>query len=287
MIYVVNYADERYKVQQKYNTRTAYKKGKADIVLEYSPESVDETYKIQFSHIFSIKRGGGLWLWKPYIILDALDKAKEGDYIMYADSGSYFVNSINHLVNIMEQDEINIMTFENPLLERQWTKKETMVNMEYKDRGLQQIIATFILIKKNEFCHLFIQQWQHYMEDEINLSPQKYRLDIEEDEDFIAHREDQSVLSIFCHKMNVIPYREPSQYGDRPWEYARNNRICYEKNYQNSKFPRIVVSNRRVHPVKFRFKEQIKMILYWCNILNKWKYLKKIGVWGGKYIILD
>ena len=34
------------------------------------------------------REGAGYWLWKPRIILDALERATEGDLVVYADSGS-------------------------------------------------------------------------------------------------------------------------------------------------------------------------------------------------------
>ena len=41
MIVAINYADEKYKAAQKYNTNTAYKKGRVNKVIEYSPSDID------------------------------------------------------------------------------------------------------------------------------------------------------------------------------------------------------------------------------------------------------
>ena len=45
MIVAINYADENFKKHQKYNTATAYKKGKVDKVIEYSPSDIDDKFK--------------------------------------------------------------------------------------------------------------------------------------------------------------------------------------------------------------------------------------------------
>ena len=81
-LYVCNFADERYVCQQQLNTKSAYEKGKADKVLEFHEQDILEL-KRDFPEHFKIARGGGLWLWKPYIILKALDMIEDSDYLFY------------------------------------------------------------------------------------------------------------------------------------------------------------------------------------------------------------
>ena len=115
MIYVVNYADASFSRNRKYSTLTAYKKGKADKVIEYTPDDIDRDFKKKHANIFSYKRGAGLWLWKPYIISKALKKIDEGDYLFYCDAGTVFVNKIQLLIDVMEKQKHTIMLFELPL----------------------------------------------------------------------------------------------------------------------------------------------------------------------------
>ena len=43
MVYVVNYANDKYKSVQKLNTKTAYKFG-ADKVLSFGPENIEKSF---------------------------------------------------------------------------------------------------------------------------------------------------------------------------------------------------------------------------------------------------
>lgn len=43
MIIAINYADSTYKKAQQFNTKTAYKYGKVDRVIEYGPENIDNS----------------------------------------------------------------------------------------------------------------------------------------------------------------------------------------------------------------------------------------------------
>ena len=61
--------------------------------------------------IFAEKKGAGYWLWKPYIINKTLGMVNDGDYILYSDSGSAFVNSIKHLVREMDRANTDVMVF--------------------------------------------------------------------------------------------------------------------------------------------------------------------------------
>jgi hypothetical protein len=279
MIYVINYANEKYEIQRRYNSMTALKIGKCDKVFEYSLHNIDIEYQNKFKHIFSYKRGAGLWLWKPYIILDALDRVNENDYILYCDSGTFFCNRIQKLVDVFEQSNIFIMTFELPLIGRQFTKKETFYLMDVTDYTMNQRLCGYILLKKCKESIDFISIWQKYMEDERILSYKKFIPAIKEFEDFYEHREDQSVFSLLCQKFKLPVFRDPSQYGDRPWMYAGNGYSFVPKQYLNSPYPKIIISNRNSNPVFYKYKERLQTILCKLNIYYTQKfYFKRYNI---------
>lgn len=263
MIIAINYADEKFRNQQVYNTKTAYKKGKVDLVIEYTPKDLDAEFRTEYNHILSQKRGGGYWLWKPYIVLKTLAKVKEGDYIIYCDSGAFYTNKIDKLIKAMEKYNDELMVFELPLIEKQWTKKETFQLMgcnEYIYTESNQILATYFVIKKSKYTIDFINKYFQYCKDEKILTD--YIDKDNQDECFVDHRHDQSIFSILCKKEGIIPYRDPSQYGDRPWEYAAYDRLIKYKKYLNSDYPRIVMSQRKANLKSFILKEKIKDIIF-------------------------
>src|SRR5574344_300253 len=56
-----------------------------DRVIEYTPRKLPNF--IKSSPLFGFPRGGGYWVWKPYIIYKTLLDAKEGDIVWYVDAG--------------------------------------------------------------------------------------------------------------------------------------------------------------------------------------------------------
>lgn len=268
----INYADNNFKESQKYNTKTAYKRGKFDKVIEYGPSDIDEEFYKTHKKILTQNRGGGYWLWKPYIIKKTLDSLEYGDYLFYCDSGAYYCNSIDYLIECLEKNNEEILVFEIPLIEKQWTKKECFIKMEcnsHKYTDTNQRIATYILFKKTKRTIKFVEDYLKYCTDESLLTDDEFIVE-NNYSNFIDHRHDQSIFSLLSKKYCIKSYREPSQYGDRPWEYFANNRLYDEKKYDNSQYPRIVISYRKANRIRFSIKEKLKDILQLINL----RYIK-------------
>ena len=123
MRYYITFGDEKYKKTKKFSAAMAKIIGGFDCVIAYSPTDIDEEYKNAHKDIFNIKRGYGLWLWKPYIIYKTLTEVcKEGDYLFYGDGGSFFFRNIRYIERSMGTDKIWVS--HNPLVEWQFTKKD-------------------------------------------------------------------------------------------------------------------------------------------------------------------
>lgn len=248
MIAVVNYANESYKGTQHYCTTSAYKYG-ADVVYEYGPNDIDEGFYNKNKHILDQKRGGGYWLWKPYVICKVLDKISYGDYIFYADSGSYFVNDIIPLIKCMEKHEDDIISFSLPFIEKQWTKKEIFCFFDcVGDKEISetcQRIATFIVLKKTERT---VRIMKRYLEaaESSDLITDKLDSNIQES-DFIENRHDQSIFSVLAKLENIPVYKDPSEYGIQPelLSQAYERAIFKEVSYKYGDYKQILVLHRK------------------------------------------
>ena len=155
MITLVNFADKRFRNKQKWNTFSAKLFGRFDQVLEY--RSVNkESLKYR-------NKGAGNYFWKPYIVEKALNKINESDYLMYADSGTFFLKSVLPLVKYMETKNKDILCFRLPLIEKQWTKRDAFLRMDCdteKYTDSTQTLATFFLVKKTKKAIDFISAYK-------------------------------------------------------------------------------------------------------------------------------
>jgi hypothetical protein len=65
----------------------------------YDWEHLRSTPFYQDNHaILDRPTGMGFWLWKPYIIIEALNAVSDGDIVVYADSGLEIVASLEPLL---------------------------------------------------------------------------------------------------------------------------------------------------------------------------------------------
>lgn len=267
MLYVVNYAEgEPFESYRKINSRTAKWFGKADRVIEYSYNDIPLSYREAHKEIFAYKRGAGLWLWKPYIINKALNEINDGDWLFYTDSGAIFIDNIHKMIPSAIKANSDIMLFEQPLLHRQFTKKETMVNMGVAEIGSNQTLG-IMLIRKTPFTKSLISEWLINCENEMNISPNHYNDNIVEFEDFVSHREDQSILSTLRIKYNIVAFRDPSDYGEMPFLYCFKNIKYNPKVYSNSNYPTILLCSRNTNPYKYLCVYLLRKFFLFLNVL--------------------
>ncbi|WHX80023.1 hypothetical protein QNH32_05290 [Priestia flexa] len=257
---LINYSDNNFRKQQIKNTKSGFRHGGFDRVIEYGPSDLEEDFlQKHTSFINNNKRGGGYWIWKPYIILHALNQhAEYGDYVFYCDSGSYFVNTIDYLIKDLTASNQDIFLTEIPLLEYQWTKSECFERLECKeDRFLysNQRQGTYILVRKTEKSIKFIERYLELCNQYDLLNDSKNE---ENNKQLIDHRHDQSLLSLLSKKEGIEGFRDISQYGIRPYQYITSDRDFFIKKYKNSTYPQITISYRKDKWFKVFLKEKVK-----------------------------
>lgn len=217
MVVVVNFADEKFRPWQQLQTQTAYHFG-ADKVIEYSPADIDPEFYEKNKFILDQPRGAGYWLWKPYIILDALNKVDDGDIVSYLDSGAFFINRISYLTNTMDAEKVNIMVFGSDIgktLERHWTKRDAFILMDCdEERFFNSPPAAgggFELLRKCAESIEFVKEWLKYMQDPRIVTDIPNQLGKENYEGFRENRHDQTVLSLLVKKKGIKSFKCPMQ----------------------------------------------------------------------------
>ena len=252
MLTVINYADDRFRLARDYNTETAYQYGGADKVIEYSPDTLPMDIKKKYPQWFIQNDPviGRYCIWRPYIVLDALDNCQDGDYICYCDAGAYFIRSITLLIEVMNQNNDEIMLFGLPFLEKEWTKRDVFIYFNADEpvyTNTPQIMSTIFLIKKSTKSVEFFEEFKKVSQ----IAPELFTdldnsMGKENYPEFLAHRHNQSILSILAKKHNLNIYRDPSEYGVRPtlYKYSAPNATFMNIKYKNSPYPQVIVHHR-------------------------------------------
>ena len=193
--------------------------GKFDASFYMGPSDIDSNFRDRYKNILSKVKGGGYWLWKPYILNKITSEAAEGDYIFYSDAGAIILHSIKKFVQNFENETQDIFCFELPLIEKQWSKRELFKNLDACSEiiNTNQIGGSQILIRKSKESQKFLKEYLDECCKEENIFDSAEQ---NISESFISHRYDQSILSILYKKHGLIPFKDPSQYGIFPQGYA-------------------------------------------------------------------
>ena len=277
MIVSINFADKSFRKQQFWNSKTATILGGIDKVTEYSPEDIDPSLLKQNEEMIEGSKGFGYYFWKPYLIKETLKTLNTGDYLVYADSGAVFLKSVKPILRYMETKGADIIGFRLPLIEKQWTKRDTFVLMDAdtpKYTDSPQITANFFILKKSEQTKEFIDKYWAYCSDRTLIDVKPNKMGLDNYPEFIEHRFDQSVFSLLCKKEKILVEGDLSDYGVFPYQYIHNKSYIYNEaalNSDNNRFKGTILANRKMHPVVYGIKFYIRLVL---NRLGFNKFVK-------------
>jgi hypothetical protein len=215
---LLNYANWRFRELQEGNSASGLAVGGFDSVLAFGPEDIEPAFAARCQHILRQERGNGYWLWKPYFISRTLATLAEGDVLFYCDSGAHFVASIDPLIDLCHRTEQDVIVFELPFPERQWTKRDAFVLLgcdSPKFTDTPQRLASFSLWKNSPQSQLLARQWLELAQDERVLTDLPNQCGLSDYPDFREHRHDQSLFSLLTKKHGLGAFRNPSQRGHK------------------------------------------------------------------------
>tara|TARA_R110002124_G_scaffold149793_6_gene315976 strand:- start:2092 stop:2721 length:630 start_codon:yes stop_codon:yes gene_type:complete len=161
------------------------------------------------------RRGRGYWLWKPYLINEALQAASDGDLILYTDAAVTIVSDPAPLLAVTELHPI--VLFNQGDLLSAFTKRDAFVLMNADTEhfwSAPMLTATFQIYRACDESRSFVKEWLSFCSDVRVLT------DIENSQgqpnfpDFHDHRHDQSILSILAARERVPIQIDPSQWGN-------------------------------------------------------------------------
>ncbi len=161
--------------------------------------------------------GLGYWLWKPYIVLEALRSVPDNSIVVYSDSGIEIMASLDPLLWICEKEAPILLFGNGDQVNSMWTKRDCFILMgcdtEYYWRS-PQCDAAFAIFRKCALSLNFVEEWLQYCRDVRILTDLPNTCGKRDLPDFVQHRRDQSVLSLMVQKHRLPLYRIPTQFGN-------------------------------------------------------------------------
>lgn len=165
----------------------------------------DLSTELLSSPTFQEKRGFGLYSWKSDIILQTLEKANEGDIIVYLDAGCV-INANNKWDNLVnELNGKDILTFLIHQRNYMWVRKNVFdyysTSIPYNWKEMFQCGANAIVVRKSPVSVKFISEWRNIMINRLDLCGDAPEEELsQEDPRFIKNRYDQTILTALAYK---------------------------------------------------------------------------------------
>lgn len=200
---LITYGDKKFEMSKNRFIQNAHAINIFDEIIAYSDKDLSE--ELKQSEIINEKRGGGLWSWKPDVILTTLNKVEDGDILVYCDSGCtvYPCNEWNHIWKSLENHDI----IAQRIYQRtdKWTRKsiiEYFAQTNSKNwTKCYQHMATAIILKATPFTRAFVSEWKDMMISHPEMVKDvTIEEKVNEAECFIENRHDQAFYSALTYK---------------------------------------------------------------------------------------
>lgn len=205
----LTYADrEPYLSRARELVKSANVRGRFDCSKVATRADLDPKFCSAHSDILSVPRGGGLWLYKPYIILKTLLSMRDGDILCYCDSLYCFVDDFRPFMDEwLKRCDVGLARNkpnEQSFLEKDWTKMDAyhIMGVPFNTASATpQVWGGFLLLRKSLYSVRFVSAWLTYCTDYrlISDSPSSFP----NCKGFKENRHDQSILSLLAKRWGI------------------------------------------------------------------------------------
>ena len=186
-----------------------------DTIIFYGPKNLPDY--IRSNPLMAFKKGGGFWLWKPYVIWKTLQDYPDS-IVVYVDAGCSLNPSEDWNTYFNYMNDFNTVLFHyrddfdykwdqgfktNSAKVKCWTKSETLNYFDtlFNDaswRDYNKIMGGFIISKSNK--NIFIEDWLKVSMFKPELIVDPFEIEKSNQETYFSeHRHDQSIITPIGH----------------------------------------------------------------------------------------
>jgi len=229
MNYLVSFADSRMYRSLTRLSKQADRFKFFDNTYLLNEDDLSSKFKNNFKKKLILgSKGYGFWCWKPEVIINVLDKIKDGDCLLYIDSGCHLnIHGKKRLLeyfNILKMEDKGVIAFQaiepnrensnlrydgrklRNLKNYKWIKGDTLdyfnVRSDTTIINSQEIAGGVFLIKKCEHSIAIIREWQNIIYNKFDLISDKPSVSSNLP-GFVENRHDQAIWTLLCLKNNV------------------------------------------------------------------------------------
>lgn len=167
------------------------------------------------------KRGCAWYFWKPVVLIDALDRASDGDVVLYEDADTYPVSSLQPIYDIAARDGAFLISSTGHK-QITWCKGDCYDVMGMpRDPEAPAGCARYVAIRRGGWKERqLLWEWLTY---NLNRYAQTFDPSVlrPEHPQLEEHRTEQAILTLLAHRYGYKLWRECDESGEG-WDVDRD-----------------------------------------------------------------
>lgn len=211
-LYGISYTSRQFNNRYNIITKLGNECGLFDTFKCFTENDIDNEFKEKYKEVWTMPKGAGYWIWKPYIILKMLEQLNDNDILVYSDGGCHInitpdsKQRFNEYINMINHSKIGLLRFQLTHQEKNFTNKKTINYFKTKFNISDEMMNTYLesmqcvggiqLMKKTKYTLQFFKQILEILSDDCKLFTDIYTETNEK------HRHDQSIMSLLYKHMN-------------------------------------------------------------------------------------
>lgn len=116
VIHFMTYANDVFEHAKSRLLKEASDFGEFKTVQGYGPSDLDTCIYQTYKSILELPRGGGYWLWRPFILQEKMSQIQNGEYIVFLDAGCKLNSNgkkrFNEYINQLAASQYGILSFQ-------------------------------------------------------------------------------------------------------------------------------------------------------------------------------
>jgi hypothetical protein len=226
VIHFMTYANDVFETAKKRLVKEAIQFNEFTTINDFGPENLPSWVQKKYQDILNVRRGGGYWLWRPFILYEKLKQINDGEFLLFLDAGCKLnplgKKRFHEYINMLHTSEYGILSFQMSgnkgpgtlAKEKEWTTKEIFdyfnVSLDSEIANSGQLLGGVFIIKKNKHSMNYVKEVIKCMMRYPLLTTDSYNRN--QNEYFIDNRHEQSITSVLRKVIGTIIID-----GDESW----------------------------------------------------------------------
>lgn len=201
----VTYATSEFEPYAQLLAATAKRFGVSEFVIR-RPADLPSDFRLAHRSILDEPRGAGYWMWKPWVIVDQLQRLDEGDLLLWVDAGAHFVGPVERIAAVVERHDLDVWLMGQGYRESQYTKRDAFVLLGMDDdhtASTPQRFASCIGVRCTAAGRALAAEYLAACTDRRLVSDDPNTCGLPNHPDFVDHRHDQSILSLLTKRHGI------------------------------------------------------------------------------------